>query len=74
MNFSQSLGYEENRTKAIELLERMLKNLQEDRQATDLQKINRGYVGTMASYVEGLQKVSDSMFHEGEHSPERNRY
>lgn len=65
--------YEGNRAKAIFMLDRMLSNLQADRQSRDTATVNWGDSGTMADYVERLQHIHDAMFHEGEHAPENNR-
>lgn len=61
--------YEMHRATAIEMLARMLKNLQADRQAAT---VNWSHAADMGSYVERLQHIHDQMFHEGEHAPERN--
>jgi len=67
--------YEMHREQAIAMLERMLDNLRADvvaRSTHNESPINWGDVGMMADYAERLQTISDAMFHEGEHAPERN--
>lgn len=69
--------YAEHRAAIRAIAERILAATENDRAAmhmsdADFRAIDWGHVGDLSSWREDLQRVSDSMFREGEHAPERN--